>query len=70
MDELRAIVETKKMDVIALTETWTNDDIDNDFLSLNGYEVIDRKDRADTDRGRGGGVLIYVDKKNALGERR
>ena len=42
MDELRALVETKKPDVIALTETWTNDDIDNDFLSLKGYEVIDK----------------------------
>lgn len=63
MDELRALIETKKPDVIALTETWSNESIDNDFLSLTGYEIIERKDRADTDRGRGGGILIYVDKK-------
>ena len=63
MDELRVVVETMKPDVVALTETWTNDDIDNNFLMINGYEIIERKDRTDTDRGRGGGVLVYVNKK-------
>ena len=57
------IVATRKPDVVALTETWTNDDIDNNFLMINGYEIIERKDRADTDRGRGGGILVYVDRK-------
>ena len=62
MDELRVIIETSKPDVVALTETWTNSDIDN-FLVINGYEIIERKDRTDTDRGRGGGILVYVDRK-------
>ena len=52
----------KRPDVIAVTESWTNTEISDDFLHLEGYELINRKDREDTDRGRGGGILIYVAK--------
>ena len=62
MAELRAVVSIKQPDVIALTETWTNPDISNEYLSLDGYELMERKDREDTDRGRGGGILVYVAK--------
>ena len=62
MAELRANVEMKKPDVVALTETWTNADISNDFLHINDYEIVERKDREDTSRGRGGGILVYVKK--------
>lgn len=60
--ELRAVVEVKKPDVVALTETWTNSDTDNGFLHIEGYELMEREDRVDTNRGRGGGILIYVRK--------
>ena len=60
IEELRAVVSIKRPDVIALTETWTNDDISDDYLNIDGYELMERKDRSDTDRGRGGGILIYV----------
>ena len=63
MGELRAVVNVKQPDVIALTETWTNSDISDEFLNIDGYELIERKDRADTNRGRGGGVLVYVAKE-------
>jgi hypothetical protein len=62
MAEFRAIVEMKKPDVVALTETWTNADIDNNFLQINDYEIVERADRMDTNRGRGGGILVYVRK--------
>ena len=62
MDELRSIVEMRRPNVIALTETWTNEDIDDGFLSINGYELIERKDRTDTAMGGGGGIVVYVDK--------
>lgn len=62
MDELRALVDEKKPDVVALTETWTNNDIPNEFLHINGYEILEREDRVDTSRGRGGGILVYVKK--------
>ena len=63
MEELKAVVNVKQPDVIALTETWTNSDISDEYLCLNGYELMARKDREDTDRGRGGGILIYVAKE-------
>ena len=62
MAELRVVVSMKKPDVIALTETWTNSDIDNSFLHIDEYEIIVGEDRADTSRGRGGGILIYAKK--------
>lgn len=62
MDELRVVVNMKQPDVIALTETWTNSNISDDFLHIDGYELVVRADRSDTDRGRGGGVLAYVTK--------
>ena len=52
----------KRPDVVALTETWTNVDIDNNFLHISDYEIIEREDRVDTNRGRGGGILVYVRK--------
>ena len=60
INELKVVVELKKPDVIALTETWTNDDIDVNFLKIDGYELVEREDRVDTEKGRGGGVLVYV----------
>ena len=63
MAELRAVVIVKQPDVITLTETWTNSDISDEFLNIDGYELIERKDREDTDRGRGGGILVYIAKE-------
>ena len=62
MSELRAVIEINKPDVVALTETWTNSDISNEFLHIDGYEILEREDRVDTSRGRGGGILLYVRK--------
>ena len=63
MDELRAIVTIKNPDIVAITETWTNDIVNDEHLQLRGYEIIERKDRNDTERGRGGGILIYAKQK-------
>ena len=63
INELRVVVVMKKPDVIAITETWTNDDIDNSFLKIDGFELLEREDRVDTDRGRGGGILVYARKE-------
>ena len=61
-DELRAYVSEVKPDFILLTECWTNNGIDNSLLKIVNYDMIMRKDRLDTDRGRGGGLLGYVKK--------
>ena len=62
MDELRTIAVMKNTDVIAITEAWTNESVDDNYLKVDGYELLERKDRADTDKGRGGGILVYVKK--------
>ena len=62
VDEMRAMMTTIDPDVMAVTETWTHDGIGNEIMNINGYEIISRQDRNDTERGRGGGILIYVKK--------
>lgn len=44
-------------DIITLSETWLNNNISNDDLTLEGYQEIYRLDRS---VGSGGGVAIYV----------
>ena len=63
IDEIKAVVQMQKPDIFALTETWSNDDIGNDLLRVEGYEIINRLDRNDTERGRGGGIIIYAKKE-------
>ena len=63
IEELRAITAINNPDIVIITESWTNESISNVYLNINGYDIIERKDRNDTDKGRGGGIIIYV-KKN------
>ena len=60
LDELRCLAEDIKPDVICITETWTNLDHTEAFLTIDGFTRVCRKDRADTSAGAGGGLLIYV----------
>ena len=62
INEMRAVVTINKPDILIVTETWTNDSISNEYLLISGYDIIERKDRNDTDKGRGGGILMYVKK--------
>ena len=62
MNEMKAVVAEKRPDVLVITETWTNELISNEYLRIAGYELIERKDRNDTDKGRGGGICIYAKK--------
>ena len=63
MNEVRAVLSTLDPDIFAVTEAWTNCDIGDDLLNIRGYELAARRDRNDTERGRGGGILLYA-KKN------
>ena len=56
IDELCAFVSSTPIDIIAITESWLNEDIDNNILSVNGFN-IHRNDRS---TGRGGGVCAYI----------
>ena len=59
-DELKHTTYDLKPDVICICETWNNDCILNAFLSINDYSILCRRDRNDTDQGKGGGLLVYV----------
>ena len=60
VDELKVIMANEKPDIMALTETWTHDGIGDEILTMDGYELIAREDRNDTERGRGGGIMVYA----------
>ena len=59
LDLLETQLYELNADVIAITESWTHDEITKEMLKLNGYELIGRSDRTDTLNGIGGGILIY-----------
>ena len=63
IDELKATAIDLDPDIMAITESWTNSSISDPFLSIPGYRLIARKDRADTTCGRGGGILMYAKSK-------
>ena len=62
IEELCTTTCDLKPDIICICESWCHPDINNSFLSIPGYKVIEelRKDRSDTERGIGGGLLVYV----------
>lgn len=55
LGELELLAQHSHADIIALTETWLDDTVPNQLLSLNGFQAPIRKDR----NRHGGGVLIY-----------
>ena len=63
IDELRVLVNINSPDIVIISEAWTNESISNEYLSIGGYDIIERKDRNDTDKGRGGGLMMYVKKE-------
>ena len=61
--ELRAIITVMEPDIVAITESWTNEMIGNELLVIDGFEMVVREDRKDTEGGRGGGILVYARKE-------
>lgn len=57
-DEISSFIFDNKVSVFAVSETWLNDKISDDSLSINGYHSIIRKDRLNS---RGGGVALFVE---------
>ena len=58
-DEFYALVEDVKPSIIGVTETWLNDSYSDAEFAIPNY-ILYRQDRADTVRGIGGGVLLYI----------
>ena len=59
MDELRMHVSRTRPCIIAITESWLNDDVPDLAIHIDGYRIF-RMDRG----SRGGGILCYV--RNSL----
>ena len=56
IDEIRDTVHYANFDFICITETWFKDHIDNNVISISGYNVA-RPDRCKAEHG---GVCIYI----------
>jgi len=52
MDELRSLIYTDNFDILAITETWANEEITDAELALDGYVLFrnDRKGRLHKER--------------------
>lgn len=62
LNELSCQASEIEPDLIILTETWCNESISNSILQIPGYSIDQRlrRDRADTNNGIGGGIIVYV----------
>ena len=60
INELSAYAFELKPDLITICETWGNQELNDAFFTIPGYEVICRNDRTDTTGGIGGGLMIYA----------
>lgn len=56
IEVLKQYMRDHEIDVLAVSETWLNQTIQDEVVCIKGFNVI-RKDRV---IGRGGGVLVYV----------
>jgi len=63
LSELELYISLENPDIIALTETWLRRDIADSEVSFDGY-ILFRRDRINSTKQGGGGVLIMV--KNSL----
>ena len=61
IEEIRFMLQKLNFDVLCINETWLNASINNNIISVDGYDLI-RHDRMDGRRG--GGVCIYI--KNVI----
>jgi len=59
--ELACLTSEKKPDLILITESWCNPNVNDAYLALPGYHLQPdlRADRLDTANGIGGGLLVY-----------
>lgn len=57
MDEFRYTFAKSNVDVICVSETWFQPELEDSLFALNSYQLF----RADRGR-RGGGVAIYIKK--------
>lgn len=60
IEEIRLLLNERKIDCLSLTETWLHSRISDDIISVLGYKLF-RCDRPVTHKKcRGGGIAVYV----------
>lgn len=59
MSELRDRVENSDYDIVAVTETWANEQVTDAELTMSGFSAY-RKDRVGA---KGGGLIIYINNR-------
>ena len=57
--ELETLCEEEKLDIVAITESWSTPEVGDSELALKGYTLF-RKDRDREVEQKGGGVLPYI----------
>lgn len=58
-EELGMLLNEHKVNILGISESWANENIDDAELSFSGFSVF-RRDRSLGEKKRGGGVLLYV----------
>ena len=58
-EEMSILLLEKGVDVLGVTESWGNNNIDDSELGFEGYSMF-RQDRIKGNKERGGGVLLYL----------
>ena len=56
VDELRAFLLCKPVDIIAITESWLHDEISDDLIAAEGFKTY----RNNRSHSRAGGVCAYI----------
>ena len=59
MDELCLCVSSMNADLVIVTESWLNDDVSDDLLTINKMEIF----RCDRKLRRGGGVCLWINSR-------
>ena len=59
-DMLKAQITNSNLHVVTISESWLNSKFPNTMLEIPGYYIAARKDRMNTAKTRGGGLLTYV----------
>ena len=58
-EEINLLLIENKIDILGITESWTHEGIEDGELQFSGYTMF-RRDRAKSEKEKGGGVLLYV----------
>ena len=56
INEIRKVVQNANLDLVCITESWLKDHIDNNSVTISGYNMI-CLDRTDAKHG---GICLYV----------